>query len=89
LIPPLLAPYLEEWEVAVTELPLSAGVKEACGPAGVVILNRWFYSFRVTGSSGSAKFNGSVKIATCHKKFVVELERKDHSWKISRVTWDQ
>lgn len=87
LIPPLIAPYLEEWQVAKVELPLLLDVHEACGPKGVVTLSRWFYSFNVTGSIGNAKFNGSVETSTCHKKFVVELEQKNYLWRISRLTW--
>lgn len=87
-IPPLIAPYLEEWQVANHDLPLMTDVQKACGPAGNVILSRWFYSFNVAGSIGSAKFNGSVETLTCRKKFVVELERKNYAWKISKVTWN-
>jgi hypothetical protein len=75
------------WTTGASSLPLLADVQKACGSNGVVILSRWFYSFNIVGSTGNAKFNGSVETATCHKKFVVELEQKNYSWRISRLTW--
>ena len=89
LIPPVIAPFLDEWQVAVSELPTRNEIIAACGNDSRVQLSRWRYSFRVTGAKGRAHFNGKVSSPRCNRSFVVELERANYVWRIASVKLDE
>jgi hypothetical protein len=89
VIPPLIAPHLDEWEAAASGLPATREVQLACGNNATIELSRWFYSFKVSGANGYAKFRGRASSAICNRSFVVEQERRNYTWRIDKVTWDE
>ena len=86
-IPPLIAPYLDEWQAAQEQLS-QMQVQQKCPNEGRIKLSPWFYSFNVSGGSGKAKFNGAVIGIECEKKFTVHLTMTNHAWKVSDIIWN-
>lgn len=86
-VPPVIAPYLDEWDAATLQLSKRQDVLSACGTDSAINLSRWFYSFKVSGGHGSAQFDGAVESNGCKKSFTVELEKRDYVWRISKFNW--
>jgi hypothetical protein len=86
-IPPLIAPYLDEWRAAQEQLS-QMRIHERCSNDGQIKLSPWFYSFNVSGGAGKAKFNGSVVGVDCEKSFTVHLIMINYVWKVSDIAWN-
>jgi hypothetical protein len=86
-LPPLIAPYLDEWIAAQAQLPSHPDIVLACGSNPDVQLSRWFYVFKVAGAEGYANFDGRVSSPLCDRKFGVELKRANYSWRVTKVVW--
>lgn len=85
LLPPLLVGFLPVWAEAKTLVAQDKRLTELCKAPTSVELSRWLYSYKFSGESANAAFNGQVISAGCHKSFQVKLKRNALAWEISDV----
>ena len=84
-LPPVFVSSFEVWEIAHTLSSKNQDIVRACGKENQVNLSRWFYSYKFSGETASAKFRGTVKSKQCKRKFSVELRMDRGSWVVSNL----
>lgn len=84
-LPPLLVGFLPVWVDAKTLVSQDSRVTALCKAPATMELSRWLYSYKFSGESADASFNGVVAGADCNKKFQVRLKKKAEIWVITDI----
>lgn len=84
-LPPLLVGFLPVWAEAKNLAERDKRLQEVCGPPATVSLSRWFYTYRFSGESGSAAFNGEIEGEKCQRQIRIALKKIDSTWQVSDI----
>jgi hypothetical protein len=87
-LPPLLVGFLPVWVEARNLTIQDKRLVELCKAPANIELSRWLYSYKFSGESASAAFNGQVTSADCNKSFHVKLKKNALVWEITEIIVD-
>jgi hypothetical protein len=87
-LPPLLVGLLPVWADAQNLVAQDKRLIGLCKAPTNVELSRWLYSYKFSGESANAAFNGQVNGAECHNNFHVKLQKNALAWEITEISVD-